>query len=136
MTQIATIEKLLNGGYAEISVPRKSACGHDCEECAGCGVTGAAVHARAKNLIGAQPGQKVVVESSTEKLMGIILLVYMVPVVLFFVGYFASYALGAGDVLRAVMGGVGFLLGGIPAVLYDRRVRREGGILFRIVRLF
>ena len=37
MTQIATVEKILPGGMAEISVPRKSACGHDCEECAGCG---------------------------------------------------------------------------------------------------
>ena len=52
MTQIATVEKVLAGGYAEISVPRKSACGHDCEECAGCGVTGAAVHARARNAVG------------------------------------------------------------------------------------
>ena len=54
MTQIATVEKLLPGGYAEISVPRKSACGHDCEECAGCGMTGAAIHARAKNDAGAK----------------------------------------------------------------------------------
>ena len=43
MTQIATVEKDLGGGYAEVSVPRKSACGHDCEECAGCGVSGASV---------------------------------------------------------------------------------------------
>ena len=42
MTQIATVEKKLGAGYVEISVPRKSACGHDCEECAGCGMTGAA----------------------------------------------------------------------------------------------
>lgn len=27
MTQIATVEKILPGGMAEISVPRKSACG-------------------------------------------------------------------------------------------------------------
>ena len=45
MTQIATVEKILPGGMAEISVPRKSACGHDCEECAGCGVSGASVRA-------------------------------------------------------------------------------------------
>ena len=51
MTQIATVEKLLPGGYAEISVPRKSACGHDCEECAGCGVTGAAVDGAARRVI-------------------------------------------------------------------------------------
>ena len=29
MTQIATVEKILPGGMAEISVPRKSACGHE-----------------------------------------------------------------------------------------------------------
>ena len=42
MTQIATVERILDADHAEISVPRKSACGHDCEECAGCGVSGAA----------------------------------------------------------------------------------------------
>ena len=74
MTQIATVEKLLPGGYAEISVPRKTACGHDCEECAGCGMTGAAIKARAKNDPNAQPGEKVVVESSTKKLLGVVAL--------------------------------------------------------------
>ena len=134
MTQIATVEKILSEDYAEISVPRKSACGHDCEECAGCGVTGTAVHARARNPIAAQPGQKVVVESSTEKLMGIILLVYMVPVVLFFAGF--SALLGAGSGVRAAVGALSFLLGILPAVLYDRRLRAQGGLIFRIVRLF
>ena len=81
MTQIATVEKVLAGGYAEISVPRKSACGHDCEECAGCGMTGAAIHARARNDVGAQKGDKVVVESSTKKLLGVVALVYLLPVV-------------------------------------------------------
>ena len=57
MTQIATVEKVLDSNYAEISVPRKSACGHDCEECAGCGMTGAAIRAKARNEIGAAPGE-------------------------------------------------------------------------------
>ena len=74
MTQIATVERILDADHAEISVPRKSACGHDCEECAGCGVTGAAVHARASNPIGARPGQKVVVESSTKNMLRIVVL--------------------------------------------------------------
>ena len=71
MTQIATVERIINSQYAEISVPRKSACGHDCEECAGCGVTGAAVHAKAANPIDARPGQKVVVQSDTQKMLRI-----------------------------------------------------------------
>ena len=87
MTQIATVERILDAQRAEISVPRKSACGHDCEECAGCGVTGAAVRAKALNPIGAQPGQKVVVESSTKKMLHIVMLVYLTPIVLFLVGY-------------------------------------------------
>ena len=87
MTQIATVERILDADHAEISVPRKSACGHDCEECAGCGVSGAAVKARAANPIGARPGQKVVVESSTKKMLRIVALVYLIPVVLFLAGY-------------------------------------------------
>ena len=81
MTQIATVEKILPGGFVEISVPRKSACGHDCEECAGCGMTGAAIHARAKDPVGVRPGQKVVVESATRKILGVVALVYLLPVV-------------------------------------------------------
>ncbi|MHA5221146.1 SoxR reducing system RseC family protein [Dysosmobacter sp. Phy] len=135
MTQIATVERLLAGDYAVISVPRKSACGHDCEECAGCGVTGAAVQARAANPIGAKPGQKVVVQSDTQKMLGIVALVYLTPVVLFLVGYFATIAVASAPI-RYLVGGIGFVLGILIAVAYDRRLRRQGGLRFTIVRLF
>lgn len=135
MTQIATVEKLLSNGRAEISVPRKSACGHDCEECAGCGVSGAAVRAVAINPVHAQPGQKVVVESSSKRLFGVILLVYMLPVLLFFVGYFATPFLPS-EGLRYTVAIAAFFLGLLPAVFYDRHIRRQGGLTFTIVRLF
>ena len=131
MTQIATVERILDPGHAEISVPRKSACGHDCEECAGCGVTGAAVHARARNPIGAAPGQKVVVESSTKKMLRIVALVYLIPVVLFFLGYFA-----ASVAVQYTAAAAGFVLGILGAIGYDRRLRSRGGLSFTIVRLF
>ena len=135
MTQIATVERIINADYAEVSVPRKSACGHDCEECAGCGVTGAAVRARALNAIGAQPGQKVVVESDTGKMMRIILLVYFTPIVLFMAGYFLTWFLGS-DALRYGIAALGFAGGVAAAVGYDRRLRARGGLSFRIVKLF
>ena len=135
MTQIATVERILDAEHAEISVPRKSACGHDCEECAGCGVSGISVHARAKNLVGARHGQKVVVESSTQKMLGIVALVYLVPVVLFFLGYFLPSE-QVGVALRYTLAGFGFVLGIVFAVLYDRRLRRAGGVSFTIVKLF
>ena len=136
MTQIATVERILDSGHAEISVPRKSACGHDCEECAGCGVTGAAVHARARNPIGAAPGQKVVVESSTKKMLHIVALVYLIPVALFFLGYFAAVAASAGVAVQYTAAGAGFLLGILGSIGYDRRLRAKGGLSFTIVRLF
>ena len=95
MTQVATVERIIDQDHAEIAVPRKSACGHDCEECAGCGVTGAAVHARAHNPIGAHPGQKVVVESSTPKMLHIVALVYLTPMVLFLAGYLGTLSLSS-----------------------------------------
>ena len=135
MTQIATVERIIDGRYAEISVPRKSACGHDCEECAGCGVTGAAVRARAENPIGARPGQKVVVESSTRNMLGIVALVYLTPIVLFLLAYFSAASLFSQGV-RYLLSAVGFAVGILLAVAYDRRLRRRGGLTFTIVRLF
>ena len=136
MTQIATVERIIDTDHAEISVPRKSACGHDCEECAGCGVSGAAVHAKAANPIGALPGQQVVVESSTQKMLGIVAFVYLIPVALFLAGYLlaalvtVSVAVQYTIAIAAFLAGIGF------AVLYDRRLKARGGISFTIVKLF
>lgn len=134
MTQIATVEEILNGGYARISVPRKSACGHDCEECAGCGMTGAAIYTTAKNPVGAQPGQKVVVESSTKKLLGVVALVYLLPVVFFLLGYFLSE--GLNESLRYVIAIAAAALAAIPIVIYDRYAKRSGVLTYTIQRLF
>lgn len=136
MTQIATVERIIDSAHAEISVPRKSACGHDCEECAGCGVTGAAVHARAENPIGARPGQKVVVESSTKKMLWIVTLTYMIPIVLFLAGYLGAFAVSGSAAVHYTSAVTGFVLGILIAVGYDRRLRRRGGLSFTIVRLF
>ena len=134
MTQIATVEQLLENGYARISVPRKSACGHDCEECAGCGVTGTAVRARAKNDIGAQPGQKVVVESSTRKLLGVVALVYLLPIIFFLLGYFLTDRMG--ETARYLIAIGAFVLAFIPCIIYDRYARRHETLTYTILRLF
>ena len=136
MTQIATVEKILDSQHAVISVPRKSACGHDCEECAGCGISGTAIRAKAINTVGAKIGQKVVVESSTEKMLGIIALVYLTPIVLFFAGYITMLLLNFSVTVQYIAAGLGFVLGILTAIWYDRRIRDRGGLSFTIVRLF
>ena len=135
MTQIATVERIIDADHAVISVPRKSACGHDCEECAGCGVTGTAVYATAQNPIHAQAGQKVVVESSSKKLLHIMLIVYILPFALFLLGYFCTGGIHS-EALRYLIAIAAFCIGVLPAVSYDRHVKRTGGMQFTIVRLF
>lgn len=134
MKQIATVERILQGGRAEIVVARQSACAHDCGECAGCGGTSAPIRAVVDNPVGAQAGQKVIVESETRQVFGVILLVYMLPVALFFLGYFAVPVQSEG--LRAAAAILAFFCGVVPAVLYDRRLRKSGGLTFTIVRVF
>ena len=136
MTQIATVERILDENHAEISVPRKSACGHDCEECAGCGVTGESVYTRADNPIGARPGQKVVVESSTRNMLRIIVLVYLIPVVLFLAGYLVMLAVTASVAVQYTVAVLGAVVGVLLAVWYDRRVKARGGLSFTIIRVF
>ena len=136
MTQIATVERILDRDHAEISVPRKSACGHDCEECAGCGISGSAVFVRALNTCDAQPGQKVVVESDTKKLLRIVAFVYLIPVVLFLLGYVVTAMLTTSVALQYTVAVIGAILGGLAAIWYDRRVKDRGGVSFTIVRIF
>ena len=134
MTQIATVEKILDAGFVEISVPRKSTCGHDCEECAGCGMTGAAIHARASDPVGVKPGDKVVVQSETKKLLGVVALVYLLPVVAFLLGYFLSE--GLAEKVRYIIAIAAAAAAFLPSIFYDRYAKRHEVLTYTIMRLF
>ncbi len=138
MTQIATIEKVINADYAEIVVPRESACGHNCADCAGCGLMGSGtIHATARNPIHAKVGDKVVVEGSTRKVLGVAALVYVVPLICFFIGYaIGSAALHWSDGMSGLLGLVLLVAGLIPALLYNRYAKKTGTLQYEIVRLF
>ena len=131
MQQKARVARLLPNNRAEVSVTRESACSGDCHKCAGCGAVRQTVTVQAENDIHAQPGDVVYIESGSALVLRAAALVYVLPLVLFFAGYFAAGALG----IAAGWGGVaGFVLGGLPAVWYDRRVRRRPPV-YRIVEL-
>ena len=134
MKQVATVDRLLADGRAEIVVARQSACAHDCRECAGCGAAAASIRAVAVNPIGAREGQKVVVESSSRQIFGAILLVYMLPVLFFFAAYFLAAPFGSG--VSALVSILAFFCGIVPSVFCDRRLRRSGGMTFTIVSIF
>lgn len=138
MVQTAKVTRLLPDGRAEVSVKRQSACGHDCSKCGGgCSelMVSSTVSVIAANHIGAQPGDMVTVESSTGGVLGAAVMVYVVPFLLFFVAYFTASALGLPGGGSAGAGIAGFAVGVLLAILWDRRVRRQRAIAFRITAI-
>ena len=135
--QKARVTRVLEGGRAEVAVKRQSACGHDCAQCGGgCSelMVASEVRVVAENAAGARAGDTVTLESSTSRVLGAAVLVYTVPFLLFFAGYFlAAGLLRAGEGASIAAGAIGLALGFVPAVLLDRRTRQEGRIQFRIV---
>ena len=69
-------------------------------------------------------------------MLRIVALVYLIPVALFFLGYFAAMAVSASVAVQYTAAVLGFTLGILAAIGYDRRLRSRGGLSFTIVRLF
>ena len=133
MTQTATVEQLLGNGRVRIAVARQTACGHDCENCAGCGAQAGTVRAVAEDPLGVSVGDRVVVSSADRRIIGIAAVVYLVP----FAAFFLGYALGSmthNPIGHAAVSILATALGCLPALLCDRQAKREGGVRFTIQR--
>ena len=131
MTQIATVSRILSNDRVLVRVARKTACGHDCENCGGCGVSGGYMEVTALCAIPVSPGDTVEL-SSGNGVLAIAAVVYLLPLVLFLAGYLVSG--GLAESLRYVCGGVGFAGGIALAVVCDRFVRRKRAVTYQILR--
>ena len=138
MVQTAKVIRVLEDGRAEVSVKRQSACGHDCAKCGGgCAELAVmpTVTVRAENPIRAMAGDMVTVESASKRILGAAVMVYLVPLILFFAGYFLGAAAGAGEGGAVVVGLVGFAAGLLCAVALDRHEKKTRAITFRITAI-
>ena len=121
---------------AEIEVTRRSACGHDCAKCGGCGgLETQTLYVTARNRADAQVGERVLIEGETGQVLGYAGLVYLAPVVLFSAGYGVGSALALGAGLSALCGGVLFALGIGAAMWYSRRMKARNHIPFEITKV-
>ena len=132
MTQDAIVFKCLNDEMAEVVVTRATACGSNCSSCEAC-VFQNELKTVARNLIGAKPGQKVLIESKSSRVYGAILLVYIVPILLAVVGCFTAYAAGASEGICVLCTFLGFMLGAAVVVISQKLKRDKQSITFDIV---
>lgn len=131
MKQIATVVRIVDENTAEVIAARQSACGHDCENCSGCGSQGTGLTVRAVGDIPVAPGDKVEIFTDN-RVLGYAALVYLLPIVLFLAGYLVFPSLS--ETIRYLCGGAGFAVGIGAAVLCDRLVRRRGAVSYQIIR--
>lgn len=132
MEQLVMVRRILSDGSAEVLHIRESACSGDCHKCSGCGAAKEAVVFTAQNPIGAAAGDVVKVQSESAPVLKAAVVLYVVPLVLFFLGVFLGSLLGS---MEYLLGGALFALGIVLVVLYDRRVMEKTKIVYTITAI-
>lgn len=123
MEQLVRVKEVFDDGTAAVIHMRESACSGDCHKCSGCGAAKETIVLKAKNPIGAARGDLVKLESATGPVLKAAVVLYLLPMLLFFAGYFAGDALlGRG----ALVGCLAFAASITLVVLYDRKIGKTG----------
>lgn len=128
MQQLVRVRQVHADGSATVIHVRESACSGDCHKCSGCGAAKEAILLDAKNPIGAKPGDLVTIESETGPVLKAAMVMYMLPMVLFFAGY----ALGAVWQQGPLVGCLAFVASIGLAVVYDRKVVKKQNLGYTI----
>jgi sigma-E factor negative regulatory protein RseC len=135
VTQSAIVEKLAANGDAMVRVYQKSACGHDCSDCAGvCGAK-KSITVQARNPLRARPGNLVTVETGTGRILRAMALVYVLPLAVLLLSCALGYALGGSETVQALAGLGGLLLGCAAAVAVNRFIRRDRPLEYTIINI-
>lgn len=132
MTQDAVVTRILPNNMAEVAVTRTTACGGNCGNCESC-IFQSEMKTLAKNLIDARPGQKVVIASKSSRIFGAAILVYVMPLLLFLIGYVVAYNLGAGEGLCVAVSFAALLIGAVILVVSQRLRKDKNPITFDII---
>ena len=128
MEQIVQVRETRSDGTALVVHVRPSACSGDCHKCAGCGAQKETILLTAENPIGAEPGDLVILTSAAAPVLRAAAVLYLMPILLFFLGYGLGALAGHG----MAGGGLGFGLGIILVIFYDRRVAGREKTIYTI----
>lgn len=125
MTQYAIIKKLTGPEKAEVEVLRGTACGDDCGSCEVCHYA-SKIRVEARNAIGASVGDRVEIETATSRVLGAAVLVYVVPFVLFFIGYaIAALLLDMAELQAMLMSFAFFAVGFVVVSIVGKRHKKN-----------
>lgn len=131
MEQLVRVRETFDDGTAVVIHVRESACSGDCHKCSGCGAAKETILLKAKNPIGAMRGDVVILESATGPVLKAAVVMYMIPMLLFFLGYFVGDAFWQRG---ALVGSLAFVAAIALAVLYDRKIGKNDKTSYTLIR--
>ena len=132
MEQQVKVRETYEDGTALVVHTRLSACSGDCHKCSGCGAARETMVLKVLNPIGASQGDLVKIRSQSAPVLKAAAVLYVLPLLLFFLGY----GLGAAaDLSAGFLGFAGFSLGILLVVLYDRRLQKKDKTVYTITEL-
>lgn len=131
MEQLVRVRETFDDGTAVVIHVRESACSGDCHKCSGCGAAKETILLKAKNPIGAMRGDVVILESATGLVLKAAVVMYMIPMLLFFLGYFVGDAFWQRG---ALVGSLAFVAAIALAVLYDRKIGKNNKTSYTLIR--
>ena len=122
MEQQAQVIRIVSETVARVAVKRKSACSGDCHTCHGCPHPDEIVMVDADNFVGAQKGDDVILRSDTKRVLKLAAMLYLMPLVLFFLGYFV---MPGGETPRMIAGGAAFVVGSVICMFVSRSMKKN-----------
>ena len=128
MEQKVKVTRVFPDGTAQVVRIRESACSGDCHKCSGCGAAQQTMLFMAGNPIGARAGDLVIVSAESAPVLKAALVLYILPLVLFFAGYIGGAYVG----LSGWLGALGFLLGIAAVVAYDCLAAKKKETIYTI----
>ncbi|MGI5977448.1 MAG: SoxR reducing system RseC family protein [Candidatus Limivicinus sp.] len=135
MTNIGVVTKILPDSMAEVAVTRRTACGGNCSSCGGgCAYEGT-MKTVASNRVNAKCGDEVVIESKSSKVYGAVILAYIMPIVLFLVGYAVAAAIGCSEGTCIVVSFLTLAVSAAVLILFQRSRNKKNTITFDIVQI-
>ena len=125
----ALVTAVHKDGTATVSIDRRAACdgchkNEEGKECSVCSLLGGdrTLCTRAKNSLGAEVGDLVLVESATSRMLFYAVLVFLVPLLAAIAGYLIAAALGGAEWLPPAVAGGALVLSFAALAVYSRAV--------------
>ncbi len=108
---------------AEVEITRSSACGESCASCGLCPGRNAVVEA--ENSIGAKCGDTVTIDMADKKILGAAFMVYIAPLIMMVIGYFAGNAVFGNETAAVISGFALLLMTFAVLICADKKIKRR-----------